>query len=226
MIFQDRYIKVKVFIPKQVKLGTFWQVELYTHNKAVSNILEKMQQFGFRLCCVQLVDSHYCSDPAKFISVLLMSLTSMLQLALPQVNVLSKLDLAERYGKLQFGLDFYTDVLDLNYLLDALNIDPFTKKFHKLNGCLVEVIENYSLVSFIPMSVNDSKSVDKVRAAVDKANGYIFGSGEERNVYALFSSAVGAKFQDELVGAISEKYLDQDSDGEPRDENCESMIVE
>ena len=51
----------------------------------------------------------------------------MLQIELPQVNVLSKIDLVEQHGKLQFGLDFYTDVLDLEYLLGALNADPFMK---------------------------------------------------------------------------------------------------
>ena len=34
---------------------------------------------NFRLAAVHLVDSHYCSDPAKFISVCLTSLTTMLQ---------------------------------------------------------------------------------------------------------------------------------------------------
>lgn len=59
----------------------------------------------------------------------MLSLSAMLQLALPHVNVLSKIDLLGKYsGKLQFGLDFYTDVLDLNYLLECLDEDPFTRK--------------------------------------------------------------------------------------------------
>lgn len=41
------------------------QMELYTHNHAVRNILNRLEKFGFRLCCVQLIDSHYCSDPGK-----------------------------------------------------------------------------------------------------------------------------------------------------------------
>jgi hypothetical protein len=47
-----------------------------------------------------MVDAHYCTDPAKYISVLLLSLKTMLQLELPHVNVLSKVDLIETYGKL------------------------------------------------------------------------------------------------------------------------------
>lgn len=34
----------------------------------------------------------------------------MLHLELPHVNLLSKIDLIQQYGKLQFNLDFYTEV--------------------------------------------------------------------------------------------------------------------
>lgn len=63
-----------------------------------------------RLAAVHLVDAHLCSDPAKYISALLLSLSTMLHLELPHVNLLSKIDLIEQYGKLQFNLDFYTQV--------------------------------------------------------------------------------------------------------------------
>lgn len=53
-----------------------------------------------QLVAVHLVDAHYCTDPAKYISVLLLSLKTMIQLELPHVNVLSKIDLVESYGKL------------------------------------------------------------------------------------------------------------------------------
>jgi hypothetical protein len=38
------------------------------------------------------------------------------------VNVLSKCDLIEKFGKLSFNLDFYTEVLDLHYLLDEFKV--------------------------------------------------------------------------------------------------------
>lgn len=59
---------------------------------------------------MHLVDAHLCSDPAKYISALLLSLSTMLHLELPHVNLLSKIDLIEQYGKLHFNLDFYTQV--------------------------------------------------------------------------------------------------------------------
>ncbi len=105
------------------------QVELYTHHNSVKNIFAQLSKWNFRvsrwrkrllnsscdfikmyflsnfiwywqLTAVHLVDSHYCADPAKFISILCTSLSTMLHIELPHVNVLSKMDLLEQYGKL------------------------------------------------------------------------------------------------------------------------------
>lgn len=53
-----------------------------------------------QLTAVHLVDAHLCSDPGKYVSALLLSLSTMLHLELPHVNVLSKIDLIENYGRL------------------------------------------------------------------------------------------------------------------------------
>jgi hypothetical protein len=134
-----------------------------------------------------------------------MSMTTMLQLGLPHVNVLSKVDLAEKYGKLEFGLDFYTEVLDLSYLLDTFPDDPFARKYAKLNEALVGVVQDYSLVSFHPLDVQKAHLMRGIRSAVDKANGYVFGVDEKRfDVNAAFSCAVGAGFEYERVGLARE----------------------
>lgn len=44
-------------------------------------------------------------------------------------------------------------MLDLSYLLEHLSDDAFFKKYKALNQVLTGVIEDYSLVSFIPLSV-------------------------------------------------------------------------
>ena len=49
---------------------------------------------------MSLVDAHHCTDPAKYISVLLLSLQAMIHFEMPFVNVLSKVDLMQSYGKL------------------------------------------------------------------------------------------------------------------------------
>ncbi len=43
-----------------------------------------------RLAAVHLVDAHLAADPAKYMAALLASLSAMLHLQLPHVNVLSK----------------------------------------------------------------------------------------------------------------------------------------
>ncbi|OWK54131.1 GPN-loop GTPase 2 [Lonchura striata] len=183
------------------------QVELYTHHQALKNVLAQLAKWDFRLAAVHLVDSHYCTDPGKFISVLCTSLATMLHVELPHVNVLSKMDLIEQYGKLAFNLDYYTEVLDLSYLVDHLASDPFFRNFRRLNEKLVEVIEDYSLVSFVPLNVQDKQSMRQVLQAVDKANGYCFGDQEHRSLEALMSAAVGADFHFSSTLAVQEKYV-------------------
>lgn len=77
------------------------QIELYTHNDCIRNIVQKLISKGHRITAVNLVDSHYCADASKFIAVMLTSLTVMIQLELPAINVLSKVDLIEQYGELR-----------------------------------------------------------------------------------------------------------------------------
>jgi hypothetical protein len=64
---------------------------------------------------VHLVDAHLCSDPGKYVSALLLSLSTMLHLELPHINVLSKIDLIESYGKLGVALLFLSCFL--NYVI-------------------------------------------------------------------------------------------------------------
>lgn len=170
------------------------QVELYTHHQAMSAIFARLEQLGYLLCTVHLIDSHHCSEPAKFVSTLMLSLNTMLQMGLPHVNVLSKADLFRRYdAKLQFGLEFYTEVLDLEYLLQALDETPGLQRLKKLNRALVGMVEDYSLVTFQPLDVNSPESLMRLKAMVDKANGYVYGAAEERSVNAMLACAVGAE---------------------------------
>lgn len=131
-----------------------------------------------QLVVVHLVDAHYITDPAKYISVLLLSLRSMLQLDLPHINVLSKIDLLRDYGELAFNLDFYTEVQDLSYLLPLLEQDQRTRKFAKLNEAIVDLVESFALVNFETLAVEDKKSMTHLLQVVDRAGGYAFGKAE------------------------------------------------
>lgn len=179
------------------------QVELYTHHNSVSVIAEKLGQNLVRLCSVHLVDSHHCSDAGKYLSSLILCTTTMLKLGLPHINVMTKFDEMKKFSHcLDFNIDFYTEVLDLNYLLDKLDEDPFTSKYKKLNASFVSMIQDYSLVSFIPLDISNQALLLQVKNAVDKANGYIFGGNEPQDVQTLLACAVGAMSETEKTSTI------------------------
>nr|GMC98301.1 GPN-loop GTPase 2 [Ipomoea batatas] len=158
------------------------QVELFfLHSNAKSVIMKLIKKLNLMLTAVHLVDAHLCSDPGKYVSALLLSLSTMLHLELPHVNVLSKIDLIESYGKLAFNLDFYTDVQDLSYLQYHLDQDPRSSKYRKLTKELCEVVENFGL---------DKESVGNLVKLIDKSNGYIF-AGIDATAVEFSKIAVG-----------------------------------
>jgi len=186
------------------------QVELSTYHPSLKNIVGKLTKAGFRLAAVHFCDAHYVTDAAKYISVLLLSLRAMLHLELPHVNVLSKVDLITQYGELDFNLDFYTEVQELSYLENILNQD--SPHFSKLNMTICSLVEDFGLVGFETLAVEDKASMINLTRVIDRATGYIFvpavndpkvnpapsgavnadsASAHRPNTYALFSSAMG-----------------------------------
>lgn len=152
------------------------------------------------------MDSHYCCDPARYVSMLIVSLKTMLQLDCPQINVLSKIDLLEAYGSLAFNLDFYTNVQDLSYLLERLDEDEFAKRYKNLNAALCELVKDFGLVSFLTLSIADKESVLHILRAVDKANGYVFGGLSAGND-SIFKVAANLDYQEQHLRDIQDKYL-------------------
>lgn len=150
------------------------QIELYTHHDSLKNMIRQLQKQNIHLTCVHLLDSVYCTDAAKFISAVMTCLSTMIQIELPHVNILSKVDLLKRYNTLDFDLSFYTEVLDLSYLLPHLQDNPMTEKYAKLNEAIVGLIQDYSLVTFLALNLNSKDDMLSSVKAIDKANGYIY----------------------------------------------------
>jgi GTPase SAR1 family protein len=73
-----------------------------------------------QIVAVHLSDAHYITDASKYISVLLLALRAMLQLELPHVNVLSKMDLVTKYGDLrELTSRLFANIMTLTPLLDV-----------------------------------------------------------------------------------------------------------
>lgn len=103
----------------------------------------------------------------------------MLQLELPQVNVISKIDLLKGYGSLPFRLEYYTEVQDLHYLTPHLEKESNSilgKKYVRLTELIGELVEEYHLVAFEVLFVENKQSMINLLSVIDKANGYSFGS--------------------------------------------------
>ena len=150
------------------------QAELFTLHAGMKRIIEKLTNvWHYRLVAVQLVDAHLCSDPAKYMAALMLCLSTMLHLELPQVNALSTFDLAEQYGELAFSPDYYLRAQGLDRLAEAAG-DALPPRFRKMTAELCSVVEEYGLVAFAPLAIEDKESVAHIVALTDKANGYVF----------------------------------------------------
>ena len=103
---------------------------------------------------------------------------------LPHLNVLTKIDKLASYGPLPFNLEYYTEVQDLSYLLPHLAEEsPMMRhpKFEGLNNAVIELVEDFGLVGFETLAVEDKKSMMTLLQAIDRAGGYAFGGAEGAN---------------------------------------------
>ncbi len=211
---------------------------------------ELQNKLGMRLTAVHLIDAYHCSDAALFISAVLLSLTAMIRLELPHINVLSKIDLVERHGVLPFNLDFFTECHDLRRLLDYIDSAPFIesnddinnrdsdgvmemekppqveeeptwrRRYQKLNKEICDVVEDYGLVSFYTLDVQDKHSMARILAAVDKANGYVLARPNVNMVGDVFQASLGdLEPSFEGIADVQDRYMARGFPDVPRNIN-------
>eukprot|EP01102_Stenamoeba_stenopodia_P004551 TRINITY_DN14852_c0_g1_i1.p1 TRINITY_DN14852_c0_g1~~TRINITY_DN14852_c0_g1_i1.p1 ORF type:complete len:270 (+),score=53.66 TRINITY_DN14852_c0_g1_i1:80-889(+) len=145
------------------------QIELYTHIPVMKSLSEELQRWGYRMCCVHVIDSHFTNEPSKFISGTLVSLSAMMQVQLPHINVMTKMDLLGARGKKQSMERFFDP--DITYLLNSLT-EETGERFRKLNNAIGTLIEDYNMVSFVPLDVTDEDSISLVLAHIDNSIQY------------------------------------------------------
>ncbi|KAI1081649.1 ATP-binding domain 1 family member B [Whalleya microplaca] len=190
------------------------QVELYTHHNSLRNIFFKLQKMGYRLVVIHLSDSFCLTQPSLYISNLLLTLRAMLQMDLPHINVLTKIDKVASYDPLPFNLDYYTEVQDLSYLLPQLEEEsPAMRsgKFSRLNQAVADLVENFALVRFEVLAVENKKSMMQLLRVIDRAGGYIFGGAEGANdtVWQISMRNEGSMMD---VPDIQERWIDAKED--------------
>ena len=75
------------------------QIELYTHIPVMRQLVERLQAWDFQVCVVFLLDAQFLVDASKFVSGSLTALSTMVNLELPHVNVITKMDLLSKSAR-------------------------------------------------------------------------------------------------------------------------------
>lgn len=153
------------------------QIELYMHLPVVKNLTAMLVRLGYTVASVYIVDALFVTEPAKFVSANLMCLSAMLQLELPHISVLTKIDLLKAQGSVdEETLETFLSA-DPLLLMDHISasMDP---RYVKLTGAIAELLESFSMVSFVPLDISDPESVEFVLSSVD----YIIQYGEDLEI--------------------------------------------
>ena len=148
----------------------------------------------------------------------------------PIVNVLTKIDnLTNTSEPLPFNLDFYTEVQDLEHLLPHLEAeqnnttissimsdptsDPTQEfpqtKFTALNHALIQLIQDFGLIGFETLAVEDKTSMTNLVHAIDRASGYVFGTdkGSNESVWQIaMQEGWGGKMD---IRDVQERWIDR-----------------
>jgi hypothetical protein len=136
------------------------------------------------MCAAYLLEATFIIDRAKFFSGTLSAMSAMLMLELPHVNILSKMDLVKgqvarkdlkRFIEADISLMQDASESGLTYdhkeKFEAGDQEDITagKNFANLNRAVGDLIDQFSLVSFLRLDAQDEDSVGAILSYIDDA---------------------------------------------------------
>ncbi|XP_063926441.1 GPN-loop GTPase 3 [Zophobas morio] len=154
------------------------QIELYTHLTAMKKLVKQLQDWNFNICAVFLVDVQFMTDGAKFLSGTMAALSVMVNLELPHVNLLSKMDLLSKGARKRIERFLEPDAHAILGDIELNGANAFNDKYKKLSEAIGDLIENYSLVRFLPLNLKNHESVNDILITIDNIIQY----GEDQDV--------------------------------------------
>eukprot|EP00375_Theileria_parva_P000602 XP_763272.1 hypothetical protein [Theileria parva strain Muguga] len=159
------------------------QIELFLHIPYVKTISELLKRLNINCLAVYLLDVSFMNDPAKLISGSLAGLAAMFQ-KLHISNPISNPDDPEfdpDSDKMDYS-EFYEVVnKSSNDLIDSLD-KHLPKTYRRLNVAFASLLEDFDLVSFMPLNINDEECLEQLLVATDVALQF----GEEAEPSAKF----------------------------------------
>lgn len=199
------------------------QIELYTHVPVMRRVIDSLRTAGYDsdMVSVFVVDATFVADAPKFISGSLLSLSAMIALELPHINILSKCDLVDK-ERVDEVLDIESatqlwDIEERQRQGEEAAVEEFerTGKFETAEGgnardtesaedkteaseskkrqaaielrrrkrdrlteAICSLLDDFSMVSFLPLNITDEESIDFVLSNVDHTVQY----GEDAEV--------------------------------------------
>jgi hypothetical protein len=173
------------------------QLELYTHVPLMRNVIDRMRMWGYDSSMVGVfcLDTTFVCDTPKFISGSLLSLSAMIALELPHINLLTKCDLVSEEDidtilNRQSASEIWSREQDLNSLLPSnyedgteenRQLERRRRNRQRLTDSICQLLDDYTMVSFLPLNIEDEDSIDHVLACVDATVQY----GEDLEVRGL-----------------------------------------
>lgn len=161
------------------------QIELYTHIPllpSLVNFLSRAGPLNISLCAAYLLESAFVMDKAKFFAGTLSAMSAMIMLEMPHLNIVSKMDQVKNLmGRQELKRFINVDVqlLQEESPDGETGGDPSSKgammsgsSFQKLNRVVAQLIDDFSMVNFIPLDVQDEDSVGAVLSYIDDAIQY------------------------------------------------------
>lgn len=164
------------------------QIELYTHIPIVPQLVKHMTRSGaldVNLCATYLLESTFVVDRAKFFAGTLSAMSAMIMLEVPHVNILSKMDLVKgqvNRKELKRFINPDTSLLDDDpsdnpaalLAAEKSGADPLEKEglmaggsFKRLNRAVAQLIDDFSMVSFLQLDVQDEDAIGGVLSYID-----------------------------------------------------------
>ncbi|KAK9245778.1 GPN-loop GTPase [Lipomyces tetrasporus] len=140
------------------------QIELYTHIPVLPTLAKHLSQnLGFSLCAAYLLEAPFVIDKPKFFSGVMSAMSAMILLELPHINILSKLDLIkDDVSKRQMKQFLNPDPTLLSGINSSTN-----PKFYDLNRALVQLIDDFGMVQFLPLDSTAPESVGTILSYID-----------------------------------------------------------
>ena len=165
------------------------QIELYTHIPIVPQLVRHLTRTGaldVNLCATYLLESTFVVDRAKYFAGTLSAMSAMIMLEVPHVNILSKMDLVKgqvNRKEMKRFIDPDASLLDddpsdspaaLLAEERAHGKDPLETgglmaggSFKRLNKAVAQLIDDFSMVSFLQLDVQDEDSVGGILSYID-----------------------------------------------------------